>query len=142
MHRFQWVGVLFVLLLSACRSAPETASETKLSDGAAETPALERIDTRSQKNKVDSSAVEIGEGVEPDPEVVAMLAPFATTVKAMSERVAGVLAAPLERSRDTPESAMGNWAVDAMRDELGHLLGRKPDTKSLHSGMMGFPENP
>lgn len=107
----------------ATSSATAAADEPK----AAKTAPLEPVDVTAS-----AELVEIGEQVPPDPEVVAFLAPQAKQVNARAQRVIGRLKAPLQRGK--PESTLGNFVTDAMREGMGRFTGQPVDLCFTNSG--------
>lgn len=71
-------------------------------------------------------------GLPPDPEVQAFLAPHAARVQARAGRVVGRLTGPLERGK--PESTLGNFVTDAMRDGMQRFTGKAPDVCFTNTG--------
>jgi 2',3'-cyclic-nucleotide 2'-phosphodiesterase (5'-nucleotidase family) len=80
---------------------------------------------------VDARLISVDD-VEPDPAVVAMLAPFGEEVQARAKRVVGVLADPLERDRG--ESTMGSFVADAMLAGIAADTGRQVDICFTNNG--------
>src|SRR5690606_6999714 len=64
--------------------------------------------------------------------IVAFLAPQSQQVSARAKRVVGKLTAPLQRGK--PESTLGNFVTDAMREGLGRVTGKALDVCFTNSG--------
>lgn len=83
------------------------------------------IDPRSrdivQKSaRILTTWADAGPGLNPDPEVAALVAAAADTVAPLVERVIGVAASDLTRAQNTAgESALGNLIADAQRAAMG-----------------------
>lgn len=115
----------------ACRTSSEDVrKDPPVADPSAADPGAaprEPVDVT-----VEAKPLEVGADVPPDPEVLAFLAPEAKAVRARAQRVVGRLAKALERGK--PESTLGNFVTDAMREGMGRLTGKPLDVCFTNSG--------
>jgi 5'-nucleotidase/UDP-sugar diphosphatase len=76
-----------------------------------------------------SARLDIVDGsVPPADDIVALLAPLAVDVEARARRVVGTLSGPLDRGeKNAIETTLGNFASDAMRNEIAAIVGRSID---------------
>ncbi|MCP4500808.1 MAG: hypothetical protein GY822_12675 [Deltaproteobacteria bacterium] len=64
--------------------------------------------------------------------MTSLLAPLAKKVNARANRIVGEIDGPMKRGK--PESAMGNFVTDAMREGLKDLAGAKVDACFTNAG--------
>lgn len=121
---------LALFVVTSCATSSQTGDE-RLPDAR---PAVDPADAPREPALVSASAkpLEVDDGVPPDPEVVAFLAPQAEQVRTRAQRVVGRLTAPLQRGK--PESTLGNFVTDAMREGMGRVTGKDPDVCFTNSG--------
>ncbi len=118
---------LSLLVVTACATASETVADAPRPEPPAADVTLDPVDVSAR-----AQPLEVGADVPPDPEVLAFLAPQAKTVNARAQRVVGSLKGPLERGK--PESTLGNFVTDAMREGTGRVTGTAPDLCFTNSG--------
>jgi 2',3'-cyclic-nucleotide 2'-phosphodiesterase (5'-nucleotidase family) len=70
--------------------------------------------------------------VHPDPQAVALLAPYKTHIDSMMYRVLGTAAMGMERAR--PESLLSNLVADVLRQSAIPTLGHKADIGIMNIG--------
>jgi len=120
-------SLLAALLLAAACATTSAAPEAK-----APVPAEAPLETALLEVRASASPVAVDESVELDADMVAFLAPKAEAVQARASRLVGTLATPLERGK--PESTMGNFATDAMREGLALVTGSEMDLCFTNAG--------
>jgi 2',3'-cyclic-nucleotide 2'-phosphodiesterase (5'-nucleotidase family) len=118
-----WIKNLFwvPLVLVACTTTGEKEPIEKSQPVAVEKKApLDPVPV-----DVAAQSMGINPDIPEDPEIVALLAPRAETVRAAASKVVGELKTPLTRGK--PESTMGNFVTDAMRQSVEASTGKKAD---------------
>jgi 2',3'-cyclic-nucleotide 2'-phosphodiesterase (5'-nucleotidase family) len=117
---FPWLCV--VVLALGCASAKEPLP----APGATSPPAPEPKSALPDAPLfVAAKKVGVDGEVAEDPEIVALLAPRAARVEAAAKRLVGHLDRPLGRGK--PESTMGNFVTDSMRQAMEAATGKIPD---------------
>lgn len=72
--------------------------------------------------------VAVSADLAPADDVTALLAPHEAAVTARAKRVVGTLTGPLDRgARDDVETTLGNFASDALREQMPTHVGRRVD---------------
>lgn len=124
------LATLSLLAGTSCATSSQTVDEP----GPDARRGAEPADGAREPVDVSASAapLEVNDGVPPDAEVVAFLAPQAEQVRTRAQRVVGRLQAPMQRGK--PESTLGNFVTDAMREGMGRVTGKDPDVCFTNSG--------
>ena len=105
--------------------APPPSTKASATEAPAAAPAAVAITVAGGKTEVDDA-------VTPDPDMQAMLSPYAQQVNARAKRVVGQIDGPMKRGK--PESAMGNFVTDAMRSGMKDLAGSEVDACFTNAG--------